>query len=77
MIKTELLSDRAIKFLEEDMGLSMEDVRNYDKDKWHDLRMKCFDVECAKYNDDTGRCSDRGEAAADVVDFLYCEINVD
>lgn len=77
MIKIELLSERAVKFLEEDMGLPMEDVRNYDKEKWHDLRMKCFDIECAEYNDDTGRCSEKGKAAADVVDFRYCDIKTD
>ena len=61
--------------MKEEFGLKKEDVQKMSKDEWHDLRMKCFDIECSEI-DAEGECSERGEVAADVASMLYKNVQI-
>lgn len=62
-----------LRFIEDEFGLSRKELEAFSKDAWHELRMKCFDIECSGI-DEEGECSDRGEIAADIASMLYADI---
>ncbi len=75
MIDTQKLNKEMLDLINKEFGLTEDDVAGMDKDKWHELKLKCFDVECREI-DAKGECSDYGEVAADIVSLKYKNIKV-
>lgn len=63
------LSDKQIEFLKDEFDLPPDKLKNISKEEWHNVRLKCFDIELEETTDDD--CSERGELAADIVSVKY------
>ena len=75
MVDVSKLNDKMFGLIEKEFGFSKDDVAKMGKEKWHDMRLKCFDIECAEIDED-GECSDYGEIAADIVSLKYKDVKV-
>ena len=67
------LTDKQVAFLIEEFGIDADTCLEFGYDDINDLRKKCFDIETeeATAADNENRdISDRGETAADLVDFM-------
>lgn len=76
MIDLNKIGKDGVEFIKKEFGITEDDLEKFDKDAWHELRLKCFDIECEEIDEDV-ECSDRGESAADIVDLLYCEVRAE
>lgn len=71
------LSKEQLDFLKKEFNLDRFDVEKMNIGQWHEVRMKCFDIETEEAGmvvDDSGTISERGEMAADFVDYIFNEI---
>lgn len=76
MINIKKITDKSLNFIEKEFGKSNGDVVEMDMEQWHNLRMKCFDIECEEINAD-GECSERGIIAASLVSLKYSDVKSD
>ena len=71
------LSKEQLDFLKKELNLDRSNVERMNVDQWHEVRMKCFDIETEEAGmvvDDRGVISERGEMAAYFVDYIFNEI---
>ena len=73
MVDIEKLTDKSIEFIEKEFGKSKEDVKQMSMEQWHELRLKCFEIECSEI-DSEGECSERGTDAANIASLKYAAV---
>ncbi len=68
------LSEIQLKLLEDEFGITSEQLQTLTKDEWTSIREKCFWLECNEVDDNTGDCSEKGEIAADIADVTFAKL---
>lgn len=73
------ISQEQLDFLKKEFGLDLSDLQRMDINQWHEVRLKCFDIETeeAGLAMDSETLSDRGEIATSIVDDIFNKIMPD
>lgn len=67
------LTEEELEFLNEEFGLSEDDIRKMTKDSWTEIREKCFFIEADEF-DESDNCTEKGELAADIASIKYSKL---
>lgn len=68
------LSSIQIEFLLKEFGLTIDDIKDIDKQQWKNMREKCFMIEAEEAPEDGCYMNKRCQIAMSIADTLYTNL---